>query len=48
MSEGVSRKVASLLEGSSIKDVFELAELVDNKEEFSEWEFYWRSLLMPK
>lgn len=37
MSEEVSRKVSCLLEGSSIKDLLELAELVDNKEEFSEW-----------
>lgn len=35
MGTNVSRKVAQMLEGSSIKDLLELSELVDNKEDFS-------------
>lgn len=37
MSIEMSRKVAQMLEGGSIKELLELSELVDKKEDFSEW-----------
>lgn len=44
----MSKKVGILLEGSSIKNLLELAELVDKKSDYSEWEFFWLNLLTPK
>ena len=48
IDENISKQVATLLDGCSIKELLELGELVDNKKEYSEWEFYWMNLLTPK
>lgn len=48
IDEKISKQVATLLDGCSIKELLELGELVDNKKEYSEWEFYWMNLLTPK
>lgn len=34
-----------MIEGSSIKELLELADLVDDKKSFEEWEFYWQNLM---
>ena len=48
IDENISKQVATLLDGCSIKELLELGELVDNKKEYNEWEFYWMNLLTPK
>ena len=48
LEESKSKQVASMLEGCSIKELLELAELVDNKGDPEEWEYYWTNLLTPK
>jgi len=44
----VAKKVANMLEGCCIKELLDLAELVDNKSDYNEWEYFWNNLLAPK
>lgn len=41
IKEDVAKRVASMADGSSIKQLLELADLVDNKNSLEDWEFYW-------
>jgi len=48
VSQDVARKVGKMLENCSIQKLLELADLVDDKNNYNEWEFYWNSVLNPK
>jgi len=48
VDSGVAKKVANMLEGCCIKELLDLAELVDNKSDYNEWEYFWNNLLAPK
>lgn len=48
VDDAVAKKVASMLEGCCIKELLDLAELVDKKSDYSEWEYFWYNLLSPK
>ncbi len=37
-----------MIDGSSIKQLLELADLVDNKNSIEDWELYWQSLMSSK
>lgn len=37
MGENVAKKVASIVDGSSIKQLIELSDLVDNKNSVEDW-----------
>jgi hypothetical protein len=37
-----------MADGSSIKQLLELADLVDNKASLSDWETYWENLMTAK
>lgn len=37
-----------MADGSSIKQLLELADLVDNKNSIEDWEFYWENLMNSK
>lgn len=42
-----SSKVASMIKTTSIKNLLELADLVDDKRKIDQWEFYWHNLVNP-
>jgi hypothetical protein len=48
MNDDLAKKVATLVDGCTIKNLLELADLIDTKNSYSEWEFYWQNLLNAK
>jgi regulator of RNase E activity RraB len=44
VKEDIARDVAKLTDGASIKQLLELADLVDNKSVFDDWATYWENL----
>jgi hypothetical protein len=42
-----SSKVAAMIKTTSIKNLLELADLVDDKRKMDQWEFYWHNLVNP-
>lgn len=48
VGEEVARRVGAMTDGSSIRQVIELADLVDNKSSLGDWELYWQSLMSAR
>lgn len=48
VSEDVARKVAGMTDGSSIRKLIELADLVEDKSSLADWQLYWESLMTEK
>ena len=47
VSAGTAKSIAQLVGTCTIQQLLELTEVVENKQSYEEWEFYWKNLLNP-
>lgn len=48
LKEEIAAQVGKIVHNCTISELLQLAELVDNKKEPKEWEFYWQNLVGPR